>query len=210
MATMFKPRFILISIGNPLPEFTNTLHSAGHLGLIGLQKTLQLPPFKTMKLTKKQHYMMTEGPKYTLIQSPTYMNSSGRFVAGIWHHMLTIHDPSNLSLVVVHDNIDRIVGDVRLTGWDFSPRGHNGLFSVKTQLSQGSFPQSPMLRMGIGVGRPLLRDSETIRKYVLTKMPPEKQIVLEEEAPVLMAKKLLELEETWRKQVERAGVLETK
>ncbi|KAG6153643.1 hypothetical protein E4U11_002172 [Claviceps purpurea] len=210
MATMFKPRFILISIGNPLPEYTNTLHSAGHIGLIGLQKTLQLPPFQTTKFTKKEHYMMTEGPKYTLVQSPTYMNISGRFVAGIWRHMMTIHEPSNLSLVVVHDNIDRILGDVRLTAWDLSPRGHNGLVSVKAQLSQGSFPQSPMLRMGIGIGRPPQRDSETISNYVLSKMPSEKQKVLEQEVPVSMAKKLLELEQTWRKQVEQPGVSETK
>ncbi|KAG5934840.1 hypothetical protein E4U60_003525 [Claviceps pazoutovae] len=210
MATMFKPRFILVSIGNPLPEYTNTLHSAGHIGLVGLQKTLQLPPFKTMKLTKREHYVMTEGPKYTLIQSPALMNTSGHFVAGIWRHMMAIHDPSNLSLVVVHDNIDRILGDVRLTAWDLSPRGHNGVSSVKNQLSQGSFPQSPMLRMGIGVGRPPQRDSETISNYVLSKMPSEKQNVLEKEVPVSMVKKLLELEETWRKQVERAGVSETK
>ncbi|KAG5933663.1 hypothetical protein E4U59_006707 [Claviceps monticola] len=210
MATMFKPRFILVSIGNPLPDYSNTLHSAGHIGLFGLQKILELPPFKLTKLTKKEHYMMTEGPKYTLIQSPTYMNVSGRFVASIWRHMMTIHDPSNLSLVVVHDNLDRILGDVRLTAWDLSPRGHNGLFSVKTLLSQGSFPQSPMLRMGIGVGRPLQRDSETVSKFVLTKMSLPKQRVLEEEVPVSMAKKLLELEETWRKQVEQPGVSETK
>ncbi|KAG6054593.1 hypothetical protein E4U17_000146 [Claviceps sp. LM77 group G4] len=209
MATMFKPRFLLISIGNPLPEYTNTLHSAGHIGLIGLQKTLQLPPFQTVKLTKKERYLMTEGPKYTLIQSPTYMNISGRFVAGIWRRMLTQHEPSNLSLVVVHDNIDRIIGDVRLTAWDLSPRGHNGILSVKNELSQGSFTQSPMLRMGIGVGRPVQRDPETVSNYVLSKMPFDKQKILEEEVPVLMAKKLLELEETWRKQVESPGVSES-
>ncbi|KAG5957422.1 hypothetical protein E4U58_006070 [Claviceps cyperi] len=209
MATMFKPRFILISIGNPLPNYTNTMHSAGHIGLIGLQKTLQLPPFETRKLTKKENYMMTEGPKYTLIQSPSVMNISGRFVSGLWRHMLTIHEPSNLSLVVVHDNIDRILGDVRFTAWDLSPRGHLGLVSVRNQLSQGSFPQSPMLRMGIGVGRPPERDSETISNYVLSKMPSYKLKVMEEEVPVLMANKLLELEEKWRKQVERPGVSET-
>lgn len=197
---MFNPRFLVVSLGNPLPKF-ESLHSAGHFALNGLAKALQQPPFREMKIGK-QTCLVSQGPKYTLVQSPTLMNISGPFVAKAWQEMLKQHDASSLSLVIVHDELEKAFGDVKLTPWDRSHRGHNGLKSVKKSISQNRYPESPFARIAIGIGRPAERDAATVSKYVLEQISLEQRTVLEEVAPMDVAKRLVELEEEWRTEIE--------
>ncbi|OAA51912.1 mitochondrial peptidyl-tRNA hydrolase [Metarhizium rileyi] len=197
---MFNPRFLVVSLGNPLPKYAS-LHSAGHFALNGLVNALRQPSFHEMKIGK-QTCLVSQGPKYTLVQSPTLMNVSGPFVAKIWQEMIKQHDASSMSLVIVHDELERTLGDVRLTAWDRSHRGHNGLKSVKKSLLQTKFPESPFARIAIGIGRPVERDAATVSKYVLDKISLEQRRVLEEAVPFDIAKRLVELEDEWRTEIE--------
>ncbi|RSM10089.1 hypothetical protein CEP52_003728 [Fusarium oligoseptatum] len=122
---MFSPRFLVVSLGNPLPKY-ESLHSAGHFALNGLAKVLRYPSFREVTFGK-QPCLVSQGPKYTLVQSPTLMNISGSFVARAWQDMVKQHDPSSLSLVIVHDELEKDLGIVRLTAWDRSHKGHNGI-----------------------------------------------------------------------------------
>ncbi|KAG6040572.1 hypothetical protein E4U41_000080 [Claviceps citrina] len=193
---MFKPRFLVVSLGNPLPKY-ESLHSAGHFALNGLARVLQLPPFRETTMGKER-CLVSQGTKYTLVQSPTLMNVSGPFVARAWHEMMKQHEASSLSLVLVHDELEKTLGDVRLTPWDRSHRGHNGIRSVKNLLHQNKYPVSPLVRIAIGIGRPLERDAATVSRYVLDPISPQQRRVLEEDVPWDVSKKLVEIEEEWR------------
>ncbi|KPM37841.1 hypothetical protein AK830_g8723 [Neonectria ditissima] len=196
---MFSPRFLVVSLGNPLPKY-ESLHSAGHFALNGLAKVLRQPPLREVTFGK-QTCLVSHGPKYTLVQSPTLMNISGSFVARAWQDMIKQHDPSSLSLVIVHDELERDLGVVKLTAWDRSHKGHNGIKSVKGSVSQGKYPTSPFVRIAIGIGRPAERDAATVSRYVLDRVSGEQRRVLEEEAPWKVAEQLIELENEWRNEV---------
>jgi len=197
---MFKPRFLVVSLGNPLPKY-ESLHSAGHFALNGLPSVLHQPSFREMSMGKGR-CLVSQGPKYTLVQSPTLMNVSGPFVARAWHEMIKQHDASTLSLVLLHDELEKTFGDVRLTPWDRSPRGHNGIKSVKNSLSQNSYPVSPFVRIAIGIGRPVERDAATVSRYVLDRISLEQRKVLEEVVPWELSRKLVELENEWRTELQ--------
>ncbi|KAK5996148.1 Peptidyl-tRNA hydrolase [Cladobotryum mycophilum] len=196
----FNPRFLVISLGNPLPTY-ESLHSAGHFVLNGLTKALRQPSFVETKLGK-QSYMISQGSKYILVQSPTLMNISGGFVAKVWQDVVKQHDPASLSLVIVHDELERDFGVAKLIPWDRSPRGHNGIKSVKASLSQNKYPSSPFARIAVGIGRPEDRDPAVVSRYVLDKISGEKRRALEDEVSWNVAKCLVELEEEWREELE--------
>lgn len=198
--SMFTPRFLVVSLGNPLPKY-DSLHSAGHFALNGLAKVLRHPEFQEVTLGR-QKCLLSQGPKYTLVQSPTLMNISGGFVARAWQEMVKQHDPTSLSLVIVHDELERDLGVVRLTAWDRSHKGHNGIKSVKGSLSQGKYPQSPFCRIAVGIGRPKERDAATVSRYVLDRLSGEQRKILEEEAPWKVAEKLIELENEWKNELD--------
>lgn len=194
------PKFLVVSIGNPLPKY-ESLHSAGHFALNGLAKVLRHPPFRETSIGGQQ-YLVSQGSKYTLVQSPTLMNISGSFVSRIWKQMHKQHDAASLSLVVVHDELEKGLGVVNLVSWDRSPRGHNGMKSIKNSISQKAYPVSPLARIAIGIGRPSERDPESVARYVLAQIPSASRSILENEAPFGVAKRLAELEDEWRKEVE--------
>lgn len=196
---MFTPRFLVVSLGNPLPKYPS-LHSAGHYVLNGLTKPLQQPGFRETKIGK-QTCLMSQGPKYTLIQSPTLMNVSGPFVARAWQEMIKQHDPASLSLVIVHDELEKDLGSVKLVPWDRSHRGHNGIRSVKGVLSQGKFPESPFVRIAVGIGRPQERDAATVSRYVLAPISQDTENQLQDTISWDVAKRLRELEDEWRTEV---------
>lgn len=194
--TMSNLRFLVVSLGNPLPKY-DSLHSAGHFALNGLTKVLRHPEFQEVTFGK-QKCLVSQGPKYTLVQSPTLMNISGGFVARVWQEMVKQHEAKSLSLVIVHDELEKDLGIVRLTAWDRSHKGHNGLKSVKGSLSQQKYPESPFVRIAVGIGRPTERDPQTVSKYVLDRISGENRRILEDEAPWKVAEKLIELEKEWK------------
>lgn len=193
---MFSPRFLVVSLGNPLPKY-ESLHSAGHFVLNGLTKALRQPAFREIPIGK-HNCLVSTGPKYTLIQSPTLMNVSGGFVAAAWKQMVGQHDAAMCSLVIVHDELELAFGQVKLRPWDRSPKGHNGIKSVKNSISEKSFPQSPLVRIAVGIGRPEERDAATVSRYVLAKMPAAQREALEGEVSWRVSASLVELEEEWR------------
>lgn len=198
---MFNPRFLIVSLGNPLPKY-DSLHSAGHFAIQGLARALRHPPFHETKFGRES-CLVSQGPKYTLVQSPTLMNISGPFVARVWQETLRQHaDAASLSLVILHDEMEKAMGLVKLVAWDRSPRGHNGIKSVKKSLPQEKYPSSPFARIAIGIGRPEARDASTVSKYVLDKISAENRQILEDVVPWDIAKRLVELEDEWRGEIQ--------
>lgn len=204
--TMFNPRFLVISLGNPAP-YTETLHSVGHLVLSSFQKTFSSdqPPFSSERYGKKS-VLASAGRKYTLLQSPTLMNVSGPWVSKAWKEMLQDQSltPADLSLVLVHDDLEEDLGVVKIRQWNRSHRGHNGIKSVNSSLQIRDYPGARWSRIAVGIGRPEGRDKSTVSDYVLRKMSKWEKSVIEDQATPEVLSALVELESKWEMDFARA------
>lgn len=197
----FNPRFLVISLGNPLPKYSS-LHSAGHFVLRGLAPLLHPTPWSYHKYPKEK-CMISHGPKYTLIQCPTLMNVSGPFVKAAWQSMLKGSDASHTSLVVVHDELEKDFGVVQSVPWDNSHKGHNGMRSVKSLIRQERYPESPLVRIAVGIGRPEERDPDTVAAYVLAPIGKTEVDEFEGSAAREVKLRLEEIEREWKQEFEK-------
>ncbi|KAH6603162.1 hypothetical protein Trco_007937 [Trichoderma cornu-damae] len=160
-----------------------------------------VPAFREVTLGR-QSCLVSQGPKYILVQSPTYMNVSGSFVASAWQETSRKYGAESLGLVIVHDELEKDFGIVKLVPWDRSPRGHNGVKSVRGSVSQKKYPESPFARIAVGIGRPEERDAAAVSRYVLDRISRENRTTLEEDTPWDVAKCLMDLENQWRGEVQ--------
>jgi len=100
--------------------------------------------------------------RLALLQPLTYMNLSGKSVAAAMRFYKLEID----ALVVVHDEIDLDLGDVRAkSGGGLA--GHNGLRSLRESLGTADFA-----RVRIGVGRPERGERQPVADWVLRPFPP--------------------------------------
>ncbi|EON66597.1 hypothetical protein W97_05843 [Coniosporium apollinis CBS 100218] len=170
------PLFIA-SLGNPGPLYSRTLHSAGHVLLQELRVVLSFPAFEASKPLGKglvsQNLANPDNP-WCLWQSPSLMNTSGVALAAAWRHWQLQREREGRAgvLVVLHDELEKGVGEVKVrTGG--SARGHNGLKSI-----QAKMPQTPFVRVGIGIGRPESREPSDVARYVLRKMTDREEAAI--------------------------------
>lgn len=159
-------RLLVCSIGNP-GSYLNTLHSAGHTVLTSLASSLSYPGFT--KSRAHGNGLVSAGAEFTLWQSPTLMNVSGAGVAAAWRQFQRDTrgggGGEEARLVVVHDELEIRLGEVRVKKGEASAKGHNGLKSVKQHLAGTEW-----WRVGVGIGRPESRDPDVVAGYVLRKM----------------------------------------
>ncbi|KAI1818069.1 peptidyl-tRNA hydrolase [Poronia punctata] len=187
---MAVSRLLVISIGNQAPYFS-TLHSAGHAALSAAQECLYpAQPSFTRQRYGGRPCMASAGQVYTFLQSPTMMNNCGPWIASAWKEMLQTHkmNPSELGLVIVHDELEAAFGRVRTVNWEASHRGHNGIKSIKNSLNvSGTFLQR-WKRIAVGIGRPLERTPDVVSEYVLSNMTPfQKKKIEDDVAPKVAA-----------------------
>lgn len=165
---------LICSIGNPGTTYANTLHSAGHTAVQRLADRLDFPPFRKDRDHGNglvSQGMAPSGATWTLWQSTSYMNESGKGVAAAWRAWSRSLPDDDGRLVVVHDELEKPLGAITLkTTQGASAKGHNGLKSIKSLIGQ-----TPFDRIGVGIGRPLSRDSDEVARYVLKKMTPNEK-----------------------------------
>ncbi|KAI0159990.1 peptidyl-tRNA hydrolase [Hypoxylon sp. FL1284] len=192
-------RFLIVSLGNQEPYY-DCLHSAGHFALASLQRTLgsSQPPFTRERYGGKA-CKVSAGRPYIMAQSPTMMNVSGPWVANAWKQALETHmlKPAELSLVVVHDELEAGLGKVRTRKWNTSHRGHNGLKSIMASLKPASFPGARWSRISVGIGRPQARDHANVSDYVLKKMTSFQKDIIDTKVGLGVLYCLRELEQQW-------------
>ncbi|KAI1206368.1 peptidyl-tRNA hydrolase [Annulohypoxylon truncatum] len=203
----FSPRFLIVSLGNQAPYY-ECLHSAGHFALASLQKIL----YPSQSIFTSERYggkscLASTGDKYTLVQSPTQMNVSGPWFAKTWREMLQRNQlqPADLSLVLVHDDLEEELGRVRIRSWKASHRGHNGIKDINRVLKMSDFPSARWSRISVGIGRPVARDQMAVSNYVLRKMTRHEKDVINEEVGPRVYECLRELEEDWAVEYNKAS-----
>lgn len=198
---MGPPRFLICSIGNPLPAYYS-LHSAGHFALQSFQKLLApQQPSWTQATRGRLQCLESHSEPYSLMQSPTLMNASGPWISDVWQEFLKREalETPDLGLVVVHDELEDPLGYTRLRSWNTSHRGHNGLKSTKALLNKEKFPGSRLWRISVGIGRPSSREPAVVADYVLRKMADEQRDIIESQAGSRILACVEQLQEDWRK-----------
>ncbi|KAH0288846.1 peptidyl-tRNA hydrolase, partial [Aureobasidium sp. EXF-3399] len=160
---------LICSLGNPGAAYANTLHSAGHNVVAALATLLQTSQFTKDRAYGNGTLTRSYDPEtpWTLWQSPTFMNESGKGVSSAYR---TWARETNMQgrLVVIHDELEKPLGSVTIRDKEgLSARGHNGLKSCLASLQGVKF-----VRVGVGIGRPVSRAPDDVARYVLKKMSP--------------------------------------
>ena len=146
---------VLLGIGNPGPEYSETRHNVGFMVLDRVADRLGLTFRRLERKTptgvklfggKVKAWIASgtaeDGTNFLLVKPLTYVNLSGD-VAG---PLLRVADLSPESLFVVLDDLNLPLGRIRVRP-SGSSGGHNGLRSIETALQT---PDYPRLRLGIG------------------------------------------------------------
>ncbi|KAL8787875.1 MAG: hypothetical protein Q9195_007568 [Heterodermia aff. obscurata] len=184
-----RPIFVA-SLGNPPPRYTNTLHSAGHTLLESIRYSFRYPEWERNR--SFANGFTSRGRDYTLWQSPSLMNVSGKAVATAWQAFLkeqSSEDRPKAKLIILHDELESPLGKVRFKIGG-SAKGHNGLKSCISALGGLEF-----LRVGIGIGRPESRESGDVAAYVLRQMKPAELQKVSDGAGEVMQKMVYMAEE---------------
>ena len=176
---------LVASIGNPAP-YTNTFHSAGHVLLTALASYLDYPPLR--RGNGLGGGLTSHGKDTILWQSPRLMNDSGSAVSGTWRLFKRRLDPelrTMARLVIVHDELELPLGKIKLSKGG-SAKGHRGLKSCIAHLGGLEF-----WKLGVGIGRPISRESGNVAEFVLRRMTTEECAKITnnaEEASILLGK----------------------
>jgi peptidyl-tRNA hydrolase, PTH1 family len=77
-------------------------------------------------------------------------------------------------LIVVHDELELMPGQLKVKSGSASPKGHNGLKSIN-----GLLKGTEYTRIGVGIGRPESREPDVVAGYVLRKMSTQERMKIE-------------------------------
>lgn len=141
---MTDERWLVVGLGNPEDEYGGTRHNAGAEAVRRWAAAEHTSLSRNKKVRGEAADVRSGGRRLALFVPGTYMNLSGGPVqaASRWWSV----PPERI--VVVHDEIDVELGQVRLKRGG-GPGGHNGLRDVDRALGTRDY-----LRVRIGVGRP--------------------------------------------------------
>ncbi|MGB3683814.1 MAG: aminoacyl-tRNA hydrolase, partial [Rubrobacteraceae bacterium] len=140
---------VVVGLGNPGRSYELTRHNVGFLVAEELARRHGGDWRKKKKSDAADISLGTSSA--TLLKPRTFMNNSGAALGGY----------RAKDLIVVHDDLDLPVGDVRVKVGG-GAGGHNGLRSIIGQLG------NEFVRVRIGVGRP--SEHRTVTDHVLGKM----------------------------------------
>jgi peptidyl-tRNA hydrolase, PTH1 family len=152
--------FLVAGLGNPGPRYRDTRHNLGRRAVELVAE--ELGGGWRSRWNGRVSELRDGDDRLALLVPETYMNESGRSVAPA----LRFYKLPPERLVVVHDELDLELGDVRAKrGGGLA--GHNGLRSLADSLGTQDF-----LRVRIGIGRPDRGDPRPVADWVLQPFPP--------------------------------------
>jgi len=136
---------LLIGLGNPGTQYTNTRHNVGFLVVDELSKRLEISLRLKQTLEAEIGEGEINGKKVILCKPQTFMNTSGRSVQKIIKKFAA--KPENLC--IIYDDADLAFGDVRMKPGG-SSAGHKGIQSIIDLFASGI----NVARVRVGIGRP--------------------------------------------------------
>jgi len=151
---------LVVGLGNPGPRYRDTRHNLGRRAVELIAD--ELGGSWRSRWKGRVSELRDSDERLGLLVPETFMNESGRSVAPA----LRFYKLPPERLVVVHDELDLELGDVRAKqGGGLA--GHNGLRSLAEALGTQDF-----LRVRIGIGRPERGDRRPVADWVLQPFPP--------------------------------------
>ena len=151
---------LVVGLGNPGARYRDTRHNLGRRAVELIAD--ELGGSWRSRWNGRVSELRDSDERLGLLVPETFMNESGRSVAPA----LRFYKLSPERLVVVHDELDLELGDVRAKqGGGLA--GHNGLRSLAEALGTQDF-----LRVRIGIGRPERGDRRPVADWVLQPFPP--------------------------------------
>lgn len=159
--------YIIIGLGNPEPEYSNTRHNMGFDVINKLAKKNDISLNRT-KFNAIYGTGIINGEKVVLIKPQTYMNNSGEAVK----EFINFYKEPLENIIVIYDDMDTDIGSIRVRAKG-GPGSHNGMKSIISNLNSEDFS-----RIRVGIGRP---QNEFDRiDYVIGKIDNEEFIRLQE------------------------------
>lgn len=133
--------FIIVGLGNPGEEYTETRHNVGRMVLDLFAKENNLDDFE---FDKKLNALVTAGKigknKFTLLEPETFMNKSGDSIRS-----LVKTKKAAETLVVIHDDLDLPLGKIKVS-FNKSSGGHRGVESIIKTIKTEAF-----IRIRVGI-----------------------------------------------------------
>lgn len=152
------PRLI-VGLGNPGAEYTETRHNAGFWFCERLAQDLGA----RLNHETRFHGMVGRAGDLWFLLPQTFMNRSGQAVLALAHFYRILPD----EILVVHDELDIPPGQLRLK-YGGGLGGHNGLKDITSRLSTQDY-----WRLRIGIGHP--GDKAQVANFVLNRPRREEQ-----------------------------------
>ena len=158
---------IIIGLGNPGTEYANTRHNAGFWFVDEVARKFG-GNFKTEKKFQGEVARSTiHGQQVWLLKPDTFMNLSGQSLLAL----MQFYKIKLANVLVVHDDLDLDVGDVRLKEAG-GHGGHNGLRDIIGRCGGNGFQ-----RLRFGIGHP--GNQSKVTGHVLKKASTDDQISIE-------------------------------
>jgi peptidyl-tRNA hydrolase, PTH1 family len=156
---------LVVGLGNPGRSYQDTRHNVGFMVL----DTLATSAFTPWKPEKTWHCEVAKRGEIWLQKPTTFMNDSGRAVAGLVRYLKLL--PAQI--LAIYDDVDLPLGTIRLRQAG-SAAGHNGVKSLVQSLGTDGFPR---LKIGVAgqTGRP---DGDHLADYVLGKFSEDERATL--------------------------------
>jgi PTH1 family peptidyl-tRNA hydrolase len=155
---------LIVGLGNPGPDYSETRHNAGFWFCERLARELGVSFSRESRyhgLVAKVRLDGGANSDLWLLQPQTFMNRSGQSVQALAH----FYRIAPAEMLVVHDELDIPPGQLRFK-FGGGLGGHNGLKDITAHLGTQDY-----WRLRIGIGHP--GDRNEVVNYVLK--PPRKE-----------------------------------
>ncbi len=160
---------LIVGLGNPGPQYSQTRHNAGAWYVNALADTYSIPLQLETKFFGHVGRGLFNNSDCRLLIPNTFMNLSGKAVGAIATFYKILPD----EILVAHDELDIDPGAIKLKK-SGGHGGHNGLRDIIASLANSR----DFYRLRIGIGHP--GNKNQVHNYVLGKAPNNEQRAIEE------------------------------
>lgn len=159
---------LIVGLGNPGPDYSETRHNAGFWFCERLARALNVSFARESRFHGGVAKCRLASADFFLLMPQTFMNRSGQAVQALAH----FYRIAPAEMLVVHDELDLPPGQLRLK-FGGGLGGHNGLKDITAHLGTQDY-----WRLRVGIGHP--GDKNDVVNYVLK--PPRKEEAAEIDA----------------------------
>lgn len=160
---------LIVGLGNPGPQYSQTRHNAGAWYVNALANTFSIPMQLETKFFGHVGRGLIDNQDCRLLIPNTFMNVSGKSVGALATFYKILPD----EILVAHDELDIDPGTIKLKK-SGGHGGHNGLRDIISALANSR----DFYRLRIGIGHP--GNKNQVTNYVLGKAAPNEQRAIDE------------------------------